>query len=125
MSDAPAGPEPRADSAAVAAAARLIVRRPADGVGDQYRISLKLDGAPIGSLGPGESVSREIAPGEHRLHASNTLMRKAATFAARPGEEARFLARNRPGPGSAVFAAFGAGWLYVALERESPPAGDR
>src|SRR5688572_3047259 len=122
MSDTPAGSEPRADSAS---AARLIVRRPADGVGYQYRISVKLDGAAIGSLGPGESVSREIASGEHRLRASNTLMRKAVTFASGPGEEVRFLVRNRPGPGTAVFAALGAGWLYVALERESPAAAGR
>ncbi len=119
MSDAPAVPESRGDSAAAGTAARLIVRRPVDGVGDQYRISLKLDGAAIGSLGPGESVTRGIAHGEHRLHASNTLMRKATTFTAGAGEEVRFLVRNRPGLGTAVFAAFGAGWLYVALERES------
>ena len=122
MSDTAAGPESRGGSAAAAAAAKLIVRRPADGVGDQYRISLKLDGVAIGSVGPGESVSREVAPGEHRLRASNTLMRKATTFRTGAGEEVRFLARNRPGLGTAVFAAFGAGWLYVALERESPAA---
>ncbi len=104
----------------------LTVRRvPADGVGDQYRINLKLDGAAIGSLGPGESVTREIAAGEHRLRASNTLMRKAVTFAAHSGDDVRFLTRNRAGAGSAVFAAFGAGWLYVVLERESPSPAPR
>ena len=30
---------------------------------------------------------------------------------------ARVLARNRPGLGTTLFASFGAGWLYVALER--------
>ena len=125
MSDTAAGSEARPASAATAAAARLIVRRPADGVGDQYRLSIKLDGVSIGSLGPGDSVEREIAAGEHRLRASNTLMRKAVTFAVGTGEEARFLVRNRPGAATAVFAAFGAGWLYVALERESPSAADR
>lgn len=125
MSDAPAGPESRGASAAATAAAKLIVRRPADDVGDQYRISLKLDGAAIGSVGPGEGVSCEVAPGEHRLRASNTLMRKAVTFVGDAGEEVRFLVRNRPGLGTAVFAAFGAGWLYVALEQESPAAAAR
>lgn len=122
MADAATSPDPRAEAPA---AARLIVRRPADGVGDQYRISLKLDGAPIGSLGPGESVTHDIAAGEHQLRASNTLMRNVVTLVANPGEEVRFLTRNRPGPGTAVFAAFGAGWLYVALERESAVAADR
>lgn len=120
MSDTPAGPKTPGDSSAAGTAARLTVRRPADGVGDQYRISLKLDGVLIGSLRPGESVARAIASGEHRLRASNTLMREAVTFAADAGEEVRFLVRNCPGLGTAVFAALGAGWLYVALERESP-----
>jgi hypothetical protein len=98
--------------------ARLSVRRaPADGLGDQYPIRLTLDGVPLGVLMPGESVDREVAPGRHRLRGTNTLMRKAMDLELAPGETALVLTRNRSGLGTALFAAFGAGWLYVALER--------
>lgn len=98
---------------------RLVVSRPPpDGLGDQYPITVSVDGKAVGQLAPGDRVGCELAPGRHRLHASNTLMRKALVFEGRPGEEARFVTRNRAGLGTTFFAAMGAGWLYVALERE-------
>lgn len=99
--------------------AKLTVTRvPADGLGDQYLISLSLDGESLGSLAPGESISRPLDAGRHRVVASNTLMRKAVELDAGPGDEIRFVTRNRRGPGTTLFAALGAGWLYVGLERE-------
>jgi hypothetical protein len=98
---------------------RLVVARgPADGLGDQYQISLWLDDQALGELGPGEVLDRPIAAGAHRLRASNTLMRKTVEFVAQPDGNVRFATRNRAGLGTTLFAALGAGWLYVVLERE-------
>ena len=94
-----------------------VTRAPADGLGDQYPISLRLDGERIGRLAPGERISRPIDAGEHRLRASNTLMGRSARFAAAPAERVEFLVRNRPGPGTGFFASLGAAWLYVGVEK--------
>ena len=94
-----------------------VTRAPADGLGDQYPITLRLDGRVLGRLGPGESVTAPIPAGEHRLQASNTLMRKSVQFATAPAESHHFVTRNRSGRATAVLAAMGAGWLYVELER--------
>jgi hypothetical protein len=105
--------------------ATLTVTRPAaDGTGDQYLISLTLDGAPFARLAPGESASRTIPSGPHRLRATNTLMRKTVSFESGVAEEVHFRTWNKPGPGTSILAALGAGWLYVAIERRpSPSAG--
>ncbi|MFN7941044.1 MAG: hypothetical protein U0X73_05570 [Thermoanaerobaculia bacterium] len=103
-------------------AARLTVKRPPPGgADDQYPISVSLDGTRIGWLHPGEAVTVELAPGAHRLAAFNTLLRKTADFDAAAGEQVRYLADSRPGVGTSIFAALGAGLMYVVLEREEAP----
>ena len=100
---------------------QLTITRPPPGeMGDPYPITVSLDGERIGLLTPGDSVTREMAPGRHRLRAYNTLMWKSVELDAQPGERLRYVVRNRPGFGTFLFALLGSGPLYVALERAGP-----
>jgi len=104
-------------------AALLTVRRlPPGNLGDPYPITVWLDGERLAVLMPGESVSRETAPGMHRLKAFNTLLRKTVQLDLAPGEEVNVVASNRAGFGTMLFAMLGVGPLYVGLEREWPPS---
>jgi hypothetical protein len=115
--------------------ARLTVRRQAaDDIG--YReIYLSLDGEPLGVLHNGQTLTREIQPGPHELRAHNTLFRRSLSFAAKPGEHARFMAVNRPGWGThstlaLVVGFLGAGPIMLTLAQETdaeaapPPQAD-
>jgi hypothetical protein len=84
----------------------------------QRQIVLTLDGKPFATLMYGESATREIAPGPHRLRAHNTLVWKTVEFDIAPGEHVRFATVNRAGFGSmALVAMLGVGPLYVTLQR--------
>ena len=99
-----------------------IRRQSRDDVG--YReIFVSLDGEALGMLNHGDAITREIAPGPHRLQAHNTLFRKSLDVTLGVGEHASFTAVNRKGFGTysilALFVGFlGAGPLYLVLERE-------
>ena len=85
----------------------------------QRQIVASLDGAPLGTLLYGESVTREVPAGPHRLKAHNTLFWKTRELDLAPGEHARFVVVNRSGPGSlSLLGLFGVGPLYLTLERE-------
>ena len=78
--------------------ARLTVARTSpDDVG-QRQIVLTLDSQPLATLLAGESVTRDISAGSHRLRAHNTLVWKTVDFDAAPGEHVRFSTVNRAGP---------------------------
>lgn len=97
--------------------ARLVVTRDApDDVGDR-QILLSLDSEHWTTLLYGQSATRELPPGSHRLKADNTLFRKTVAFDVRSGEEARFVIANRKGPGSGIFLLFGAPLYYLRLSR--------
>ena len=82
------------------------------------QLVVALDGEPLATLLFGEAVKRSILPGPHRLRVHNTLVWKNVTFEAAPGDEIRFRAVNRAGPGSlTLLALLGAGPLYVTVER--------
>ena len=96
---------------------RLVVTRDApDDVGDR-RILLSLDSEDGTSLRYGESATRELPPGSHRLKADNTLFRKTVPFDVGPGEEVRFVVANRKGPGSGIFLLVGAPLYYLRVSR--------
>jgi hypothetical protein len=100
----------------------LTIRRPPPGgLGDPYPITVWFDGERWAVLMPGQSATREVEPGRHRLKAFNTLLRKSVEADFAPGEEVRMLASNRAGFGTMLFAMLGVGPLYVALEREASP----
>lgn len=103
------------------AAARITVARehPRD-VRDR-QIVVSLDAEPFATLLFGDSVTREVAPGPHRLRAHNTLFWKTVEIDLRPGEHAHFVAINRAGTGTfSLLGLLGVGPLYLTFERESP-----
>jgi hypothetical protein len=92
-----------------------------------YReIFVSLNGEFVGYLSHGDAITREIAPGSHRLQAHNTLFRKQIDVTLQVGEHASFTTANREGFGTYSIWAFligflGAGPLYLTLEREGAP----
>jgi hypothetical protein len=77
-----------------------------------------LDGDRVATLMWGDSVTRELAPGPHRLRVSNTLMWKTLDFTLKPGEQLFFETINSMGPGTILMTMmFGLGPLYVVLRR--------
>ena len=102
-----------------------ITRRHPDDV-RQRQIVTSIDGAHLGTLMYGESVTKEVAPGPHRLKAHNTLFWKNHALDLAPGEHARFSVINRNGLGSfSLLGLFGVGPLYISLEREPDDRPDQ
>jgi hypothetical protein len=82
------------------------------------QVVVTLDGEAFATLLFGETATRPISPGPHRLRVHNTLVWKTVTFDAAAGEHVRFRAVNRAGLGSMTLVALlGAGPLYVTVER--------
>ena len=104
-------------------AARItITRRDSADVRDR-QIVVSLDGKPFATLLYGDQVSREVAAGEHRLRAHNTLFWKTIDLTLAPDEHARFTTINRAGMGTySLLGLLGVGPLFVTFEREGPPA---
>jgi hypothetical protein len=100
-------------------AARVVVERPPERLGEQYLITLTLDGERIGRLEPGESVAREVQPGSHRLRAFNSLFWKTVAFDLAAGSTIRFVTRNRENFFTTFSALMGSGFLSVVLERRA------
>jgi len=82
------------------------------------QLILWIDGERIGDLLFGDSVTRGLEPGPHRLRVSNTLVWKTVLFDVKPGEQVYFEAINRPGWGSwPMLMLLGVGPLFVTLRR--------
>src|SRR5215468_6549543 len=69
----------------------------------QRGVIVTLDGEHIVELMNGESVTREISPGHHRLRADNTWNRKTIEFDAALGGHIEFQVTNRAGSLSKFF----------------------
>ena len=105
-------------------AARITITRrdPAD-VRDR-QIVVSLDGDRLATLMYGDQVSREVAAGQHRLRAHNTLFWKTIDLTLAPDEHARFITINRAGMGTySMLGLLGVGPLFMTFEREGPPPG--
>jgi hypothetical protein len=84
----------------------------------QREIVVTLDGAPIGELTYGQTVTKEIPAGSHTLLVDNTWNKRTASFTAAENEQIRFLTQNRSGRfAQFLLGIFGAGPIYVSLER--------
>ncbi len=81
-------------------------------------VRIWLDDELIATLKYKQSVTREIAPGQHTLRAHNTLVGKHLVFDLQPGVHARFSTSNRSGCGTSLIFLLGAGPIYLSLERE-------
>ena len=71
-----------------------ISRRDPKDVRDR-QIVVSLDGEAFATLLFGHEASREVAPGEHRLRAHNTLFWKTLEISVAAGEHAHFSVVNR------------------------------
>jgi hypothetical protein len=84
----------------------------------QRQIYVSLDAAPLATLVFGESITREIEPGPHRIRAHNTLVWKTLTFDAAADEHVQFVVANRPGRWLLpALAVLGVGPLFLTFER--------
>lgn len=83
-------------------------------------VIITLGGAQIAVLRFGQSVTKEVEPGQHTLVVNNTWKKKSIDFEVAAGAMARFQVINRTGRfTNFMVAVIGTGPLYVELERES------
>jgi hypothetical protein len=86
----------------------------------QRQVIVYLDDEKMCELMFGDAMSRDIAPGSHRLRVSNTLMWKTVKFDVKPGEQVRFEVINRAGKLTyPMLLIIGAGPLYLTVRRVS------
>ena len=82
------------------------------------QVIVSLDGEEFGVLLNGQSVTKEVPAGDHKLRFNNTLVWKTVRFEIRPGEHVRFNVTNRAGFGTyALVATLGVGPIYLRVER--------
>ena len=80
--------------------ASLTVTRTSERDIKQRQLIVSVDGERVATLLFGDSVTRDLEAGPHRLRVSNTLGWKTVEFTLRPGEQAYFEAINRSGFGT-------------------------
>lgn len=113
---APAAPERRDQTPA-----SLTVTRTSEQDFKQRQLIIWLDGERLATLLFGDSVTRDLPPGPHRLRVSNTLVWKTVEFTLKPGEQAYFEVINRAGNATyPMLLIFGVGPLYVTVNRMNP-----
>src|SRR5450830_704943 len=99
--------------------ARITVSRKHEKDVKGRQIVVTLDREPLATLMFGQEVTRDVAPGPHRLKAHNTLFWKNLVVDLEPGTHARFIVINRAGPGSlSMLGVLGVAPLYMTFERE-------
>jgi hypothetical protein len=86
----------------------------------QRQMIVTLNGESFGTLMFGDSLTREVGPGRHRLRVDNTWVWKTLEFTLGPDEHARFRLINRTGKLTWwMVGLLGAGPMYVTIEREA------
>jgi hypothetical protein len=98
---------------------RVTVSRTSPTDVQQRQMIVKLDDESFATLLYGETVTREVEPGHHRLNVDNTWVWKTVEFDLAPGEHIKFRVINRAGRFTWwMVALLGAGPMYVTIERE-------
>ena len=101
-------------------ASRITVRRTSPRDVKQRQVIVKLDGEPFATLMHGETETREVPPGSHRIKFDNTWAWKNIDFSLAEGEHARFDVINRAGKLTWwMVGILGAGPMYLTVERGS------
>lgn len=99
---------------------RVTVTRRSDEDARERQVVVAIDGEKIATLMFGGAITRELAPGKHRLRAHNTLVWKTLEFDLAPGEHVAFSVINRPGRGTfGLLSVLGARPLYLDVQRET------
>jgi hypothetical protein len=84
------------------------------------QIVASIDGKPLATLLFGDTVTRDVPSGRHRLRVHNTLFWKTFDLDLQPGEHARFVVFNRASAGVlAMLTLFGAAPYYLTVERQT------
>ena len=82
------------------------------------QVEVSIDGEHAGTLLWGDSLSRGLEPGPHRIRVHNTLVWKTVPFTLAPNEQLFFEVINHAGPGTYFFMlVFGVGPLYMTIRR--------
>jgi hypothetical protein len=103
---------------AVKSAQITITRHDPDDFQDR-QVYLFVDDEPWGNVRYGQEVTREVAPGPHRVRAFNTLFSKTLTLQVEPGEHVRLRTANGfPKAGWLLMMVLHVTYLLVRLERE-------
>jgi hypothetical protein len=113
-----------ADGVPTPAPGRLTLYRTSAADEQSRQILCSVDGQYVGQLLFGQTLTRELAPGEHRLTANNTLYWKTTPFTVAPGQHVEFTVMNLLFGGTLMkmlFVFFGAAPLKLAL-KPGPPA---
>jgi hypothetical protein len=98
--------------------ATLTVTRTSEEDFKQRQMIVHLDGAKLATLLWGDSITKDVEPGPHRLRVSNTLVWKTVEFTLKSGEQAYFEVINRVGIVTyPMLLIFGVGPLYVTVKR--------
>ena len=109
-------PEPGAPRAT-----RLTIHRTSAQDCRDRQVIFSLDGQRIGQLLYGQTLTRELAPGTHRLRAHNTLVWKTVEFLAPAGAHVHFTCINYAPPGMMyMLGIFGVAPLFLALKPGLP-----
>jgi hypothetical protein len=104
---------------------RLTVTRDSTDDVKQRQVIVKLDGERIAVLLYGQTVTRGIEPGEHRLLFDNTWAKKKVEFQIAEGERITYRVINRAGRLTWwMVAALGAGPMYLTVERQPAATPD-
>jgi hypothetical protein len=103
--------------------ARITIHRTSPEDAHHRQVYMSLDDQRIATLLYGQTATRTVAPGRHRLRANNTLVWKTIEFDAKPGDDLHFAIVNRAAPGMMwMVALLGAGPMVVSLEPTAAPA---
>jgi hypothetical protein len=101
-------------------ASRLTISRTSSTDVQQRQVIVKLDGEPFAVVLFGQTVSREIPAGSHRLRFDNTWVKKSVEFKVGDDEEVKYNVINRAGRFTWwMVAVLGAGPMYLTIERAS------
>jgi len=107
-----------ADSGPTPAPGRLTIYRTSAADEQSRQILCSIDGDYVGQLLFGQTLTRDVAPGEHRLTANNTLYWKTRPFTVAPGQHVEFTVMNLLFGGTLMkmlFVFFGAAPLKLGL----------
>lgn len=83
-------------------------------------IKLALNGKELTVLKSGKALVIDVQPGHHTLRVDNTFHRKRIAFEIKPGEQVHYRVWNKRGFGSWMVELFGAGPMYLSLEKAEP-----
>ena len=96
----------------------ITITRTSDADFKSRQLLVGVDGERIATLLWGDSITKDLPPGPHRIRVSNTLVWKTVECVLGPGQQAYFEAVNHTGVGTiAMMMVLGVAPLYVSLNR--------